>query len=149
MIIDALENFGAVSGFPCSFEKVLDFIESHDLAALPAGKVILDGDLLWLNVDEVKGRSEVDACLETHDRYIDIQIPLTTTETFGWQSRKKLKQPQLHGYQAEKDITFYNDQPALYFGLAPGNFVIFFPEDAHAPCIGETVMKKIVIKMKR
>ena len=37
----------------------------------------------------------------------------------------------------------------MVFTLSPGEFVIFFPEDAHAPCIGEGVIRKMVAKVRR
>ncbi|MBP8115537.1 MAG: YhcH/YjgK/YiaL family protein, partial [Chitinophagaceae bacterium] len=36
----------------------------------------------------------------------------------------------------------------MYFQLTNGQFVIFFPEDVHAPMIGEGDIKKLVIKVK-
>ena len=52
------------------------------------------------------------------------------------------------GYNPEKDVQLYNEQPDMYFQLTNGQFVIFFPEDVHAPMIGEGDIKKLVIKVK-
>ena len=49
----------------------------------------------------------------------------------------------------DKYITFYRDPVEMVFTLSPGEFVIFFPEDAHAPCIGEGVIRKMVAKVRR
>ena len=35
-----------------------------------------------------------------------------------------------------------------FFQLTDGQFAIFFPEDVHAPMIGEGTIKKLVIKVK-
>jgi biofilm protein TabA len=43
---------------------------------------------------------------------------------------------------------FYNDAPDMYFELTDKQFAIFFPEDVHAPMIGESEIKKMVIKVK-
>ena len=51
-------------------------------------------------------------------------------------------------YNAEKDVQFYNDTPETFFQLRDGQFAIFFPEDVHAPMIGEGTIKKLVIKVK-
>ena len=77
---------------------------------------------------------------EVHNRYIDIQVPITATETIGY-----LPRTQCHTLQSaneEKDIAFYRDEPASYFELRPGCFAIFFPEDAHAPIIGNGITEK-------
>ena len=47
------------------------------------------------------------------------------------------------------DFTFYRDPVERVFTLSPGEFVIFFPEDAHAPCIGEGVIRKMVAKVRK
>ena len=88
------------------------------------------------------------AKLEAHNRFIDIQIPLLQEETFGWEERGRLAMEEEEGYQVQNDILFYQERPALYFTLPVGDFVIFFPEDAHAPCIGNGKMKKMVVKVK-
>jgi len=36
----------------------------------------------------------------------------------------------------------------MYFQLTNHQFAIFFPEDVHAPMIGEGQIKKMVIKVK-
>jgi beta-galactosidase beta subunit len=45
-------------------------------------------------------------------------------------------------------VLFYADAPDMYFGLQQNQFVIFFPEDVHAPMIGDGTIKKLVIKVK-
>ncbi|MEJ7678546.1 MAG: YhcH/YjgK/YiaL family protein [Segetibacter sp.] len=42
----------------------------------------------------------------------------------------------------------YNDKPDTYFTLQAGQFAIFYPEDVHAPQIGEGPIKKLVVKIK-
>jgi beta-galactosidase beta subunit len=36
----------------------------------------------------------------------------------------------------------------MYFQLTDRQFAIFFPDDVHAPMIGENEIKKLVIKVK-
>jgi len=43
---------------------------------------------------------------------------------------------------------FYNDRPDMFFQLTNNQFAIFFPEDVHAPMIGKSEIKKMVIKVK-
>lgn len=65
----------------------------------------------------------------------------------GWKPRAKCVDPKGE-FNLEKDVIFYNDQPDMYFTLTDGQFVIFYPEDVHAPMIGEGVIKKLVVKVK-
>ena len=52
------------------------------------------------------------------------------------------------GNNIDKDVVFYSDMPDMYFELTDNQFAIFFPEDVHAPMIGEGEIKKLVIKVK-
>ena len=78
---------------------------------------------------------------------IDIQIPLSGDETYGYTPAVNL--PELP-YNAEKDITKFGDTPAeSYVTCHPGMFAIFFPQDGHAPCISlESEIKKAIFKVK-
>jgi biofilm protein TabA len=45
-------------------------------------------------------------------------------------------------------VLFYADAPDMHFSLKDGQFVIFYPEDVHAPMIGEGPIKKLVVKVR-
>lgn len=131
------------------FKKVFDYLKVHDLTALPVGRVEIDGGRVWLSVSEVQGREKAEARLEVHDEYIDIQLPLLGPETYGWRAREDLMHGMGDGGHAAADLAFYSDEPSLYLTLVPGEFVVFFPEDGHAPCIAEGTVKKIVAKVRK
>jgi len=70
-------------------------------------------------------------------------------QLFAYQFASHTNGTQQKGeYNAEKDVVFYNDAPDMYFQLTNNQFAIFFPEDVHAPMIGEGEIKKLVIKVK-
>ena len=119
----------------------------HDLNEMPAGRYELLKDFVYVNIDLIELRRRESVCLESHQSFIDLQIPLFEDEMMGWQSLSKcvnVSQP----YNSEKDIAFWNDCYDLFFPLAKGNFVIFFPSDAHAPAIGIGMQKKVVVKIR-
>ena len=75
-------------------------------------------------------------------------MPLSGQESYGWKAKSRLGEESAP-YNKEGDYTFYKDRVEdVLFTLSPGEFVIFFPEDAHAPCIGEGVIRKMVAKVK-
>ena len=78
---------------------------------------------------------------------MDIQVCPSGVEKMGWKPRKKCRDPKTE-YDTAKDVIFYNDQPETYFELHEGEFAIFFPDDVHAPMIGEGPIKKLVVKVK-
>lgn len=130
-----------------NFAKAFAFIEAQDLQAIEVGKYPIDGDDLHASVSSRSGVKAADAKFEAHDRHIDIQLCISGTEQIGWKPRSTCIDPK-EAYNAEKDVIFYNDPPDMYFRLREGQFVILFPEDVHAPMIGEEVIKKMVVKVK-
>ena len=147
MIIDKLENLKNYASVNPLFPKVVEFLQQHDLNTLEAGKHEIVGKDLFVNIQMAKGKTPDEAVIETHDKMIDIQIPLTAAETFGYTQRDQL--PQV-AYNAEKDITKYPDLAAdSYVTCLPGMMAIFFPQDGHAPCIaGVPEIKKAIFKVK-
>ena len=146
MIIDTIENLGKYVALHPLFADVVEFLKSNDLQAMETGKYpIKDG--LFMNLQVAKQRTEETAVLETHIEMIDIQLPLSCAETFGYTPLCDL--PDFE-YNAEKDITKYGDTKAqTYVTLQPGQFAIFFPQDGHAPCIIEaSEIKKAIFKIK-
>lgn len=147
MIIDTLDNLGKYVALNPLFAEVVEFLKSHDLNTMEAGKYPIKDKDLFLNLTLAKGRTKEVATLETHINMIDIQIPLSCDETFGYTPLGDL--PEFE-YNAEKDITKYGTTLAqTYVTLKPYQMGIFFPQDGHAPCISEnTEIKKAIFKVK-
>ena len=147
MIIDSIDNLGKYVAMNPLFADVVDFLKSHDLQTLEAGKYPIKDKDLFLNLQIAKGRSQEAAVLETHIEMIDIQIPISGEETFGYTPLQDL--PSFE-YNAEKDITKYGETKAqTYVTLKPGQIAIFFPQDGHAPCITDAPeIKKAIFKIK-
>ena len=107
------------------------------------------GEGLKMIVSVANGKTQAVSLekFECHDKNIDIQICVSGLETIGWKPREKCVQPN-GDYNPEKDVRFFNDSPDMYFQLTDHQFGIFYPEDVHAPMIGEGEIRKIVIKVK-
>lgn len=147
MIIDTLDNFRQYLSVNPYFSKVADFMTEHDLGAMEEGKYELDGADLFLNVTTAKGKSPETAVMEAHRVMLDIQIPLSAPETYGYMPAKNMPEAE---YNAEKDIIKTPGVPGdNYVTCQPGMFAIFFPQDGHAPCISdEPSIKKAIFKVK-
>lgn len=146
MIIDNLSNAGRYRALHPLFEKAFDYLRGIDTGALSSGEISIDGERLKTTVAESKMRTKQEARLETHRKFIDIQVPVSKKETFGWKSTGELLAP-VKVFDDAGDIGFYHDEPTAYISAQPGEFVVFFPEDAHAPLIGEGEILKIVLKI--
>ena len=149
MFIDSIDNAAKYASLHPFFAKAFDHIKTTDLASAEDGKYEIDGENLRAIVSNKKGMTteESVAKFECHNLHIDIQYCIKGKETMGWKPRQKCKMPK-GAYNPDKDVQFYSDQPDTYFGLTDGQFVIFWPEDVHAPMIGDSEIKKLVIKVK-
>ena len=147
MIIDTLDNLGKYVALNPLFADVVEFLKSHDLQTMEAGSYPIKDKDVALKLSLTKQRTKETAFLETHIDMIDIQVPVTCAETFGYSPLCDL--PAFE-YNAEKDITKYGDtKPQTYVTVTPGQFAIFFPQDGHAPCIiEEEEIKKAIFKVK-
>ena len=148
MIIDSLEQSGKYLQVHPLFEQAFAYISKTDLSAIEVGKYdIADG--LKAIVSDKKGMTQAESCakFECHNAHIDIQICIRGNETLGWKPRASCNNER-EPYNAEKDVMFYTDAPDMFFQLTDNQFAVFFPEDVHAPMIGEGEIKKMVIKVK-
>ena len=84
MILDSLKNAGLYLSLNPLFKQAFDFVENNDISAFEPGKTIIDSDKLFISVMEIDGKTPETAKLETHNKYIDIQIVLEGNETMGW-----------------------------------------------------------------
>lgn len=146
MILDALENLGMYATLNTNFPKAIEFIQNTNLAALPTGRNEVCGDLVFANVVEVKTKSKEVAQIEIHRKYIDLQIPLSGDETMGYTPIAEL--PYAEFVEADDASLYPADLNARdYFNVKRGEFVIFFPQDGHAPAITSEPLKKVIVKI--
>lgn len=146
MILDTLVNSSVYDGINPLFAKAFAHIKSLDLAAMAPGKYEIDGDKLFFSIVERGLKTKEEAALEVHDKYIDIQVVVAGTESFGWKDRAKCTSPR-GTMDTAKDILFFDDKPDTYPTIGAGEFMIFMPGDGHAPLVGEGQIKKCIIKV--
>lgn len=130
-----------------NYKRALEFIKSTDLHSLPNGTHVIDGDNLWVNIVDSPLKDKSEAKFEVHDRYIDIQIPLSGEETYGVMPRSMCSKP-VGEMNVEKDFLFFDDPLGPLMTVEPDKMIVFGPETAHAPLIGEGVIHKAVFKVK-
>ena len=87
--------------------------------------------------------------VKTHDLFHAelVHILLEGTETIGWKAIEDLKD-EVKPYEANGDCALYSDAPTTFVDLLPGQFMIVYPEDPHAPLIGQGKIRKLIAKVK-
>jgi len=146
MILDILKNSGQYLSQHRSFLQAFDFLKREDICALAPGRYEIDGENIFALVSDGIGKSEEEAKLEVHRKYIDIQYLISGVERIGWNPLQQCSSV-ISEYNPEKDIAFYSDHASFFLKLTPGMFAVFFPEDAHAPMISGEAVKKVVLKI--
>ncbi len=146
MIADSFSQQHRYVSLHRRFAEAFSFLESTDLAALPDGKHVIDGEQLFASVIRKPGISRDDAVLEIHRRYIDIQYLVSGKEEIGWKMLARCSAPKGE-YDPDREIRFFQDHPSMWLHLDPGMFAVFFPADAHAPMVGRGPLHKVVVKV--
>lgn len=148
MILDKLSESARYAGLHPDFARAFEFLASTSVGRLAAGRHEIDGDRLFVLIDHQDGRGHEGARLEAHRKYIDIQYTVEGMEEIGWSPLDACR-PPTGGFDADKDIGFFNDdRPATWLSVPPGLFAVFFPADAHAPLGGRGLLKKAIVKIK-
>lgn len=132
MILDTLGNIRRYLGLSNGLDTVIRAIEKGAYRSAADGRHTLDGaDAYYLVQSPAYAR---EGQWERHERTIDLQLSLTGDERCGYLPANEVT--RWGEYNAEKDICLApgTDQ-GVTLPLRKGWFVIFFPQDAHMPCL--------------
>jgi YhcH/YjgK/YiaL family protein len=147
MIVSNLQNSERIESLHPLFKQLFDYVKTHDLLHTECGRIELAGDDLFINNVNPTCVSASDQVLEVHRDYIDVHILLEGKERIGWKAIEDVTDLK-QAYQKEGDCALYSDTPTSFVDLLPGQFLIVFPEDPHAPVIGEGKIRKLIGKVK-
>lgn len=146
MIVANLNNSSKYYSIHHGIREILEYIQLRDFTNVPTGRIELNGEKLFINLDEPNLVPKEMQKLEFHRKYIDIQVPLLLPEEMGWSDINNLGNADIK-YDEQKDCGFYTCLAENYFKVFPKQFAIFFPEDAHAPIIGNGKQRKLIGKV--
>jgi biofilm protein TabA len=147
MILCPISQFHRYAHLHPGFPAVARFLTNADLGAFPEGRTDLQGDDLYVS-SSPQARKRPTAPLEAHRAYIDVQVILEDTDTMGWAPLEACREESAP-YDPDKDIVFFRDAAENLVTVRAGQLIIFFPEDAHAPLIGEGgTVQKLVLKVR-
>lgn len=147
MIKDNLKNAKKYYKLSDNLKKGLVWLQKSDLKSMEDGKYIIDGEKVFANIQTYTTKD--DAPYERHLKYIDIQCMILGKEIVGVTNYKNCS--SIENYNQEKDIEFLTNNVADNFHiLQEGEFVVFFPQDAHKPALKfnqNQIVKKVVVKV--
>lgn len=157
---DADPSVAPLNAFPESVRKGFSWLKSTDLSKLPKGRGEIEGkDLYWI-VEEYETRPLENIIVESHRKYVDIQLVLDGREQMGTIPLTK-SLPVSKEYDPERDIIFYPESVMPFLKtkeethhrkiMNAGDFIIFTPNDLHAGSLRidqPEKVRKIIIKCK-
>ena len=145
MILDTLENAAKYTDFKAGLSEGFGFLDQPAVAELQPGRYEISDDLVFAIVEKNQGRKVSEGKLESHRKYIDIQYVISGEETMGWSPLADCVSDG--GYDAERDLEFFEGEPQALVRVPAGSFAVFLPTDAHLPGIGEGGIHKVVVKV--
>jgi len=150
MITDKLDNAADYYGIGELYRKGLEYLQKTDLSALDVGKYEIDGERLFVLIQEYDTKPTDECKWESHKVYSDIQYIISGRELMGYAPIDQLTNAIDH--TPEKDVVNYKDgkSAGVYFTAETGDFFIFLPQDGHMPNIANERSvrnKKAVVKI--
>ena len=147
MIKDRLVNSETYYSLSENIQRGFEWLKTNDLKNISDGRYDINDDL-YVNVQTYDTKE--DAKYESHRKYIDIQYMITGKEYVGVVDLNKCK--TCEEYDLDKDIEFYTcSEENPYQILNEGDFLLFYPHDAHKPSINPDAkikVKKAVVKVR-
>lgn len=149
MIYDRLENLNDYAALdPQAWKLISDFIVSCGEKMPEKGKHQLDGDRVFVIVQNYNTHDADLDKLEIHRNYTDIQVLLAGQETIYYCDIDGLTCTS--EYDAAGDYALYRMENGTPLKLEPGNFALFLPGEGHMPGVGAPTdsVVKLVIKIR-
>ena len=149
MILCPIACFARYRGLHPLFPAVERFLAEAALQDIPEGRLELQGDDLYVSSSpQARTRAASEAPLEAHRSYVDVQVVLEGTDIVGWSPLAACRSASAP-YDPARDIIFFREAPTALITVPAGHLVVLFPEDAHAPLIGDgRTVKKLVVKVR-
>lgn len=150
MIYDSLKNAGRYACMSENFRCAFELLCNNDLSRLPVGRYDINGENVFLMIQEPELKPWCEGRWEAHRRYADIQLVLDGCECIGYciaDEKTEIETP----YDTESDTLFYTGIEGNSAIVTPGEMMVLFPEDAHRPCIqpsdNTAKVRKAVVKV--
>lgn len=132
MVIDTLQHAKTYMRLGKGIETALKFFQTYqdDGKDLPA-KTILDGDNIFVNGVNYTSEAKPQGQQEAHQKYIDVMYVVEGEERFYYKPFAQVSHITMP-YSAEKECALAEiDADAAQVRFSAGQFLIFFPQDAH------------------
>lgn len=112
MIKDNLKNAESHHKLGEGFKKGFEFLKNTDMKNLENGKYQIEGDDIFVSVQDYTTKPQEQGKFEAHKKYADIQFIIKGEEKLGFGDVKNFK-----------PVTFYDEKNDIIFLEGDGDFV--------------------------
>ena len=149
MIIDRIENAQQYAFLGKAWKTAFDAIQNFDSASFEKGKHPIEDGVTLVHI-ETQTRDRNALKLEAHRRYADVMFLTEGAETLYWKPTADLKEITSEYNPEIEALLATHDDDTMSIPFAPGLFVVFLPQDAHAAdgILDEVqTVRRIVVKV--
>lgn len=133
-----------------NIRKALEFLENNDLRTFENGKYNIQGEDIYVNIQDYQTKTANQGKWEAHRKYIDIQFIIEGAEKIGVGEIQNYSTTE--AYDEDKDVEFFSANIQTDFiALQKNEFIILYPHDVHMPQIcydKSSYVKKAVVKVR-
>lgn len=147
MLYGTSKHLDTYQGIHPGVMRGLELLRDTDFSKLADGRHDVDGDDLYFSLQSYETRP-VNDMPESHKKYVDIQYLISGRERMGVAPLEDMTEV-VEGHP-ERDVWRHRG-PTDTILVTGDRFVVFWPEDAHAPCIavdGPERCRKCVVKVR-
>ena len=110
--------------------EAIDYLSGLEVSEKDAGKKVVLNDNFFYSIQSYETRPADQCKLESHRKYIDIQIMVEGEESMEVVDISKLSIKE--EYDEEKDVMFWRIPKRMSKStLRAGDYIVLYPEDAH------------------
>lgn len=137
--------------YPKVLQEVITYVKENfkEIQNMENGRYEIDGDNIFMQVMDAQTQSLEERKIESHRKYIDVQVVLCGKEILGFGVANE--NLEIVEEIEERDIIFYKAlENETLIKATEGCFNIFFPDDIHRPGVlydEAMVIKKAVVKV--
>ena len=151
MILDKVENAARYAGVHAGIPVAVAAALKLNAATYQKGRVDVDGDNIYLNCAEYDTHDREGALSEAHRAYLDVMVVVEGVETVYVKRTVALKNVTKPYDASIAALLADTAADVSAVRLEKGDFLVLFPEDAHAPgCHADAPshVKKAIGKVK-
>jgi YhcH/YjgK/YiaL family protein len=130
MVVDHFSNRKTYYVFGERFRKAFEFLETNDIRNMELGRHEIDGDDVFILVQEYTSKTVDDCGLEAHRKYADIHYVAEGFEYLGYAHISRCKETV--PYALGPDASFF-EKECQFVLLQEGDIAVVFPQDVHMP----------------